>query len=80
MPHETLLRCYLKVVLQKNLSHDNLKYAQKMLTKLNKVWRELTTAFLCRSQEEGGQGMRQDPCKVHSHPEVAQGTEVRLHM
>ena len=35
MPHETSLRCYLKLVLQKNLSRDNLKYAQKMLTKLN---------------------------------------------
>ena len=89
-----------------------------MLTKFNKVWEELTTAFLCRSREEGGQGMRRDPeklndqrvtlliiqmievlprakildrtkiqiqrpvagfchlpCKVHIHPEVAQGTE-----
>ena len=36
-----------------------------MLTKLNKVWEELTTAFLCRSREEGDQGMHQDPEKLN---------------
>ena len=36
-----------------------------MLTKFNKVWEELTTAFLYRSREEGDQGMRQDPERLN---------------